>query len=139
MGNSSWTTGTASKRSFACCPTTLSFSRAAEVASAAVRAVRVFGALMLAAALVAGGYALGFQRGERARTGNCDEVVARKEAIFSEADQRLPTLSTGREQNQALLSLVEETAILVEQNPDCFSAAERAKAEADYRRWKRGS
>ncbi len=111
--------------------------RTPQLASRPVRAaVRVMAILALVGASMVGGYWLGLEQGRDAGSASCGDVTARKKTIASDAQRDLQGLFPD-DRDRRILSLLEETAILMEQNPKCFSPAERAKAEADYRRWER--
>lgn len=103
-----------------------------------MRVVRVLAVLAMAAALAVGGYVVGLKRGESQRQAKCGEVVERRDTILNNAAPLLEGVAGGPDRDDQLFRVIEEVAILTEQNPRCFSPTDRAMVETHYRGWQRG-
>lgn len=104
-------------------------------------AVRVCVVVMVSAASAVGGFVIGAGRGDGDPVAECRAVANRRVQIDSEARGRLrgEPAATEARKNQFRLGAAEELAILAEQNAHCYTPAERAEAEAVYRRWLRSA
>jgi hypothetical protein len=99
-------------------------------------------ALLLIVAAFYAAYRVGYTRGaDSTESAVCREAVDRKNELLDEgrtlAKGNTETVSTDerRRTQAAIRPVIQEVAILVEQNPSCFSPTDRAGIEALNRGW----